>query len=288
MLEAKYEEITPARAEELLVLNTCNYRTTMSKSNIDNLVLELMENQWQPTTQGIGFDTNNNLVDGQHRLTAIVKSGKTVKDQLVCYGLPVDSRLKIDIGKKRSLADLTGISGKVISTIRVPFRLAHGNSNATMSLTYMQKYIHGDLGRLAQLLHETCPSYFGIMSSGMRAGLIMAIMAGTISEHEGLKVFVKMSQLRQNSKKQYMNTSIKSRRDIETSLPLLLVSLIEKLRQGLIPVYDGTAYKDVDYDVRERASKLMLLFMQAFDSGINHQEEFNTPCHNTVIRVLGL
>ena len=44
MLEAKYEEITPARAEELLVLNTCNYRTTMSKSNIDNLVLELMEN----------------------------------------------------------------------------------------------------------------------------------------------------------------------------------------------------------------------------------------------------
>jgi hypothetical protein len=126
------------------------------------------------------------------------------------------------------------------------------------------------------------------MISGMRAGLIMAIMAGTISEHEGLKVFVKMSQLRQNSKKQYMNTSIKSRRDIETSLPLLLVSLIEKLRQGLIPVYDGTAYKDVDYDVRERASKLMLLFMQAFDSGINHQEEFNTPCHNTVIRVLGL
>ena len=294
MLRAKYEKITPKRAAQLLESNTdsfgkvTNYRTCMSKSNLDNLVRELIAGEWKATTQGIGFDTNGTLVDGQHRLTAIIKSGITVDQQLICYGLQPISKNKIDIGKKRSLADLTGICGKIISTMRVPFRFVHGNSNATMSLTFMQPYIDGDLGRLAQKLHKICPSYFGIMNSGMRAGLIMAIMSKNISEKDGLSMFKKMSQLRQNHKKQYMNKTLKSRREAEKALPLLLVSLIEKLQQGLIPVYDGSAYHDVDYDVRERASKLMLLSMQAFDNSINYQEEFTAPSYHTITNALGL
>ena len=288
MLRAKYEKITPNRATKLLEHNTANYRMSMSKSTLDNLMYELTQGQWQATTQGIGFDTNGILVDGQHRLMAIQKSGITVDKQLVCYGLEPESKLKIDVGKKRTLSDLTQISAKIISTIRVPFRFVHGSGNKTMSLTYMQPYIRGDLGRLTTELHKMCPAYYGILSAGMRAGLMMAIMSGKISEQEGLQMFLKLTKLRQNSKGQYLNTSIKSRRAIEESLPLLLVSLMEKIRQGLVPVFTGTEYIDKDYDVRERSSKIMLVAMQAFDNTINEQEEFTSPCYSTITDVLGI
>ena len=227
MLRAKYEKITPNRATKLLEHNTDNYRMSISNSTLENLVYELTHGQWKATTQGIGFDTNGVLVDGQHRLMAIQKSGITVDKQLVCYGLEPESKLKIDVGKKRTLSDLTQISSRIISTIRIPFRFVYGSGNKTMSLTYMKPYITGDLGRLTKKLHKMCPAYYGILSAGMRAGLMMAIMSGKISEKEGLQMFGKLTKLRQNSKGQYLNTSIKSRREIEESLPLLLVSKSE-------------------------------------------------------------
>jgi hypothetical protein len=288
MLRAKYEKITPNRATKLLEHNTDNYRMSISNSTLENLVYELTHGQWKATTQGIGFDTNGVLVDGQHRLMAIQKSGITVDKQLVCYGLEPESKLKIDVGKKRTLADLSQISSRIISTIRIPFRFVYGSGNKTMSLTYMKPYITGDLGRLTKKLHKMCPAYYGILSAGMRAGLMMAIMSGKISEKEGLQMFGKLTKLRQNSKGQYLNTSIKSRREIEESLPLLLVSLLEKIRQGLVPVFTGTEYVDKDYDVRERSSKIMLVAMQAFDNTINDQEEFTSPCYNTITDVLGI
>lgn len=288
MLRAKYEKITPNRATKLLEHNKNNYRMSISNSTIENLVYELTHGQWKATTQGIGFDTDGILVDGQHRLIAIQKSGITVDKQLVCYGLEPSSKLKIDVGKKRTLADLSQISSRIISTIRIPFRFVYGSGNKTMSLTYMKPYITGDLGRLTKKLHKMCPAYYGILSAGMRAGLMMAIMSGKISEKEGLQMFGKLTKLRQNSKGQYLNTSIKSRREIEESLPLLLVSLLEKIRQGLVPVFTGTEYVDKDYDVRERSSKIMLVAMQAFDNTINDQEEFTSPCYNTISDVLGI
>ena len=63
-----------------------------------------------------------------------------------------------------------------------------------MSLTYMEPYIKGDLGRLTKKLHKMCPAYYGILSAGMRAGLMMAIMSGKISEKEGLQMFGKLTK----------------------------------------------------------------------------------------------
>lgn len=288
MANAKYENVTPKKASAMLLSNTNNYRK-ISKRNVEALKSELIAGEWLPTTQGIGFDTDGVLVDGQNRLTAIVESGITAIS-LVCYNLPPYSKNKIDVGRKRTLSDLTGLSASVISTMRVPFRAVSGNSNATISLTFMRKYIDGDLGKLAVALEKICSAKQGILNSGMRAGLIMSIMSSKISEEEGLDIFRSMAELRKNSKGVYLNGSFTDRLRIEQSFPLLLRSLIEKLRQGFIPIYNdklGT-YSDVSYDVRERASKIMFLAMQAFDNEINHLEEFVSPCYTTLTEILDI
>jgi hypothetical protein len=66
--------------------------------------------RWRQTHQGIAFNSVGGLVDGQHRLSAIIKSGKTITMQ-VTRGLTDDDILVIDSGKARSSGDRLIIAG---------------------------------------------------------------------------------------------------------------------------------------------------------------------------------
>jgi hypothetical protein len=213
----------------------------------------------------------------------------TVEDQLVCFNLPVDSKYKIDVGRKRNLTDHTGIHAKVITTVRVPFRALGSFSSTSSNLTFMQPYLNGKLGKLAQELYDICSDTRGITNQGIRAGLVMAIMGGKITKAQGLSLFKKLAKLRKNNDGQYLERSISKRRQIQSELPNLLMSLIEKVEQGITPVYDDKTAKFVDaVDVREQASKIMFLAIQAFDTEHNHKDEFSTPSHSLVSTNLNL
>ena len=259
---AQYKEITPEIATEMLAKNKRNYRK-LSKTKVEVLARELRANEWLSTTQGVGFDTDDKLIDGQHRLSAIVATNITVPSMLVCYGLTPKAKYKIDVGNKRTFADLTGLPTVVIASVRVPFR-AVLSGNGRMGIVK---------GRPAST-----------------TGIALSIMNDTCSEEEGLNIFNKLVDLRQNAKGVFINRSLSKRREIEATLPLLLQSLIEKIRQGLTPVYDqktGT-YTDVKETPRELATKLMFLTMQALDSTMNYEENFVSPCHATVVKTLNL
>lgn len=60
--------------------------------------------RWYESADAIAFDVNGNLLSGQHRLFAVIKSGKNI----VCdikVGLPVESAAVIDTGRPRSPGD---------------------------------------------------------------------------------------------------------------------------------------------------------------------------------------
>ena len=259
---AVYQDVTPQMAHVWLTHNTNNYRK-LSSANIKNLKAELTGGVWMATTQGVGFDTNGVLVDGQNRLTAILQTGITAEDMLVCYNLPEDAKFKIDVGRGRSIADHTQLPTKVIATVRVPLRSLGliGNLN---NLTFMRKYLEGDLGKLAIELHGICSDVRGVVGHGIRAGLIISILSGKITRKQGLRMFESLTKLRKNNKNVYLEKSLVKRRKIEATLPNLLSSLIEK------------------------ASKLMLLAIQAFDPALNSSEEFVSPSRTEVERVLDI
>tara|TARA_R110002020_G_scaffold93000_1_gene224609 strand:- start:626 stop:1534 length:909 start_codon:yes stop_codon:yes gene_type:complete len=296
---AQYKEITPEIATEMLAKNKRNYRK-LSKTKVEVLARELRANQWLPTTQGVGFDTDDKLIDGQHRLSAIISTNITVPSMLVCYGLKPLAAEKIDVGNKRTFADITKLPNVVIASVRVPFRavlsgngrmgIVKGRPASTTDLTFMKDYLFGKIGQLNLEMAKVCTSTHGVLNVGIRAGIALSIMNGTCSEEEGLDTFNKLVDLRQNAKGVFINRSLSKRREIEATLPLLLQSLIEKIRQGLTPVYDqktGT-YTDVKETPRELATKLMFLTMQALDSTMNEEENFVSPCHATVVKTLNL
>ena len=102
-------DVGPDRAANWLEGNTHN--RPIHQSRVDQYAAEMRANGWKLTHQGIAFDINGILRDGQHRLWAVVTSGCTVRLP-VTFNLPPDVIEKIDDVKARSICDRMNISGR--------------------------------------------------------------------------------------------------------------------------------------------------------------------------------
>lgn len=75
--QSSWEFITPETATELLELNTHNYRN-VSPASVAKLVQTMKAGQWEPNAEAIVINEDGILVDGQHRLHAVIESGVSV------------------------------------------------------------------------------------------------------------------------------------------------------------------------------------------------------------------
>ena len=81
MLEITVEKITPKIAKDYLKWNTKNPRGTNSlrRSYAKQLADDMTAGKWQQNAATIVFDEDGFLKDGQHRLAAVILSGKTIE-----------------------------------------------------------------------------------------------------------------------------------------------------------------------------------------------------------------
>ncbi len=108
MALSKEKKITPALAEAYLKKNTDNRPLQMR--HVDFLVTEILAGRWRSTGDPIKFSKSGKLIDGQHRLSAILKSKKTV----LCFvieGLEDDVFKVLDTNKPRTGKDLLALNG---------------------------------------------------------------------------------------------------------------------------------------------------------------------------------
>ncbi len=99
---------TPELAAMMLELNKRNRK--LSESVVGKYVAEIEFGEWYASSAGVGVSEEGILLDGQHRLAAVVKSEKTVP-LLFVWNLPAMAQQKIDRQKKRSLFDVFTLSG---------------------------------------------------------------------------------------------------------------------------------------------------------------------------------
>ena len=103
------EEITPDFAEEVLE-NKNRKNRGIKPANLKRLITAIDNGEWTITNQGLAFDSNGNLLDGQHRLKAIVKTGKTLP---IMVARNMDPKIFncVDTGVARTAADGLFIHG---------------------------------------------------------------------------------------------------------------------------------------------------------------------------------
>lgn len=128
----KTELITPERASELLLMNHAN--RTPSKSVIEKYARDMSAGKWELTHQGILLGKNNMVIDGQHRLMAVVKSGVTVS-MMVFVNPELTSALDVpvDVGHKRGLDVLLGCSKLEVAVGNLAYSLCSGNTYCSAS-----------------------------------------------------------------------------------------------------------------------------------------------------------
>lgn len=99
-------EINPLLAEQWLKTSKGNRQ--LNRARLTEYIESMKSGLWRVTDQGIGFDAEGRLINGHHRLTAIIASGVTIKS-LVVMGLAQDAARFIDIGAGRTPGHVLGM-----------------------------------------------------------------------------------------------------------------------------------------------------------------------------------
>lgn len=126
-------EVTPEIAEEWL-LSVPERQRRKSITTYEKYATDMSEGAFSFTGDPIRFDTSDECIDGQHRLTGIVESQKA-QVLLVIRGLPTRVIHNIDTGRMRSFADTLRIEG-------------YTNPRALAAVTgRLWHWVHGNYGR---------------------------------------------------------------------------------------------------------------------------------------------
>lgn len=100
--------ITPAIAEKWLGKNVRNRH--VRPKVVAHYAKTMTRGEWLVNGEAIKFSVSGDLLDGQHRLSAIIVAQKTIKS-LVVRGLPTEAQDVLDIGAGRRVGDQLSIAG---------------------------------------------------------------------------------------------------------------------------------------------------------------------------------
>lgn len=118
-IAASIETITPDIAKRYLAEQQNNRR--ISEGRVKDYADRMLRGEWE-VSQPIIFDTEEKLIDGQHRLLAVIRYGNPVKFA-VLKGLKTESRETFDQGQARSASQIASIMGYQPSSLPTRFAI---------------------------------------------------------------------------------------------------------------------------------------------------------------------
>lgn len=184
-MKAEVVTVTPEMAKVFLSCNSSN--RPLNNSVVNVYAKDMKQGNWKLGGQGISISTTGRLLDGQHRLSAIIKANVPVT-MLVCSDVD-DTNANFDNGKKRSITDqykikndkgdgITSVKG--VAFVRMCLLLkTYGEAAATMNVTAVS---FEEFDKFLKANYDEMVEYFGYMMSGgnVPRGIRNATIFGTL------------------------------------------------------------------------------------------------------------
>lgn len=128
-MHAKIEIIDPTYAKQLLERGITN--RPISETTVLRYAKDMKEGRWESNGQGIVLTDSGALLDGQHRMHAIVRSNVPV-GMLVVRGVDEATFVTMDSGRARQLRDVLAIDGyknatQLSAVARIAFNYVSGS-----------------------------------------------------------------------------------------------------------------------------------------------------------------
>lgn|SRR5512138_2185096 len=140
-MKIKKELITPAIARQMLDKNI-EHNRKINPVRVIAYADDMSNGDWETETgETIKFNTDGFLIDGQHRLSAVMVS-KTSVEMYVAYDVPPEALYLLDTGKSRTFGDTlkikeipngnrAGAVAKWVAMYRLGFPTNKGHRNIT-------------------------------------------------------------------------------------------------------------------------------------------------------------
>lgn len=124
--------------EALEMLKTNHRNRPVNASQVELLAGQIKAGLWKLNGESIKFSIENRLLDGQHRLRAVVLAGRPITTTVV-RGLDPDVFDTIDVGLKRSLGTILGMRGE------------KNYNHLARALNMLNSYINGELPHISSI-----------------------------------------------------------------------------------------------------------------------------------------
>lgn len=200
----KIMKVTPEMASAWLELNTKN--RPIRRDIVNTYARAMLAGKWVLTHQGIAFDTFGNLIDGQHRLRAIVTAGVPVEMNVTFDVERMDGELlEIDVGRARTYKNImmmsgnndpvfTTMNGVVMAFLRFKMGAAQGiKTPAYVISDYIERH-YNEVAFIANAFHfnGTCGKNPGAKHA---PALIAAAGLSALYGHENRDAIMRFGQV---------------------------------------------------------------------------------------------
>ena len=177
--QASVIEVTPELAQRLL--NTSPGNRRMRSWYIDLLGAAMKSGDWLVTSQGIGIDSNGQLRDAHHRLTACERY-QSPFSSVIAWGLSPSCYQVVDRGLLRSYSDILELPKTIAEAVRLGVFIALKQSRP--SAADIQPVIDAGLAAALDALSKFCSTkkrYFS--AAPVRLAAAVTIMNGGDAEY---------------------------------------------------------------------------------------------------------
>lgn len=112
-LDCEIVDLTPAQAQQILDGNTRN--RALRPGYVQQLAGAMERGEWMINGEPVQLAADGTVLNGQHRLTAVVEAGVTVP-MLMVRGLSTSTQRTMDVGTRRTLSDVLTLHGQLDTT----------------------------------------------------------------------------------------------------------------------------------------------------------------------------
>ena len=203
-LRSQWINVTPDMAKRWLENNFRN--RPLVSDVVHAYARDMVNGVWVPTHQGVAFNDADELIDGQHRLSAIVLSGVTVR-MMVTFGLP--SRIEgremttmdaVDRGRTRSVADQLTIqhgfkNGSITASICASLAsICYGERTRRLSVGQTLDIFRSFEDAIRWVILQR-PATHGLRTAGVLAGFAFAMASEKGIQHGSTPVLLMFERL---------------------------------------------------------------------------------------------
>lgn len=211
-------KVTPRIAEAWLQKNVIN--RPLRPGVVDTYANAMRRGEWQLSHQGVAFDEQGLLADGQHRLNAVLESGCTV-EMVVWRNCPPDMFNVVDTGARRSNSDILGVSTALAATGAFLLKIAETNLRGAVTASMATPYIDAFRPYYDRLLAGCLSTTKVWSSSPVRVAAVLRLADGEDAEYVRqtyhalvMRDFDLMPPIARATFKKQMDGQIKGQRDL--------------------------------------------------------------------------